>query len=147
MNYSVVNISTSLSISDNLLKIPNTNFIQKMCNKAEIASKQNSEAITRSMEMSADDAISGLNTKGLKIAHLNINSLRNKLSELALIMHKFQITVMVVSETKLNRSDLTSRLMVKQFSTAMDTQRGSQSYMEKRRGRREIEMRQLAVVM
>ena len=34
----------------------------------------------------------------------------------------------------------TSRLMVKQFSTARDTQRGSQSYMEKRRGRREIEV-------
>ena len=30
--------------------------------------------------------------------------------------------------------------MVKQFSTERDTQRGSQSYMEKRRGRREIEM-------
>ena len=29
---------------------------------------------------------------------------------------------------------------MKQFSTARDTQRGSQSYMEKRRGRREIEV-------
>ena len=36
--------------------------------------------------------------------------------------------------------DKTSRLMVKQFSTARDTQRGSQSYMEKRRGRRDIEV-------
>ena len=34
----------------------------------------------------------------------------------------------------------TSRLMVKQFSTVRDTQRDSQSYMEKRRGRREIEV-------
>ena len=34
----------------------------------------------------------------------------------------------------------TSRLMVKRFSTMRDTQRGSQSYMKKRRGRREIEM-------
>ena len=34
--------------------------------------------------------------------------------------------------------DKTSRFMVKQFSTVRDTQRGSQSYMEKRRGRREI---------
>ena len=32
--------------------------------------------------------------------------------------------------------DKTSRLMVKQFSTARDIQRGSQKYMEKRRGRR-----------
>ena len=36
--------------------------------------------------------------------------------------------------------DKTSRLMVKQFSTSRDTQRGSQSYMEKRRGRREVEV-------
>ena len=34
----------------------------------------------------------------------------------------------------------TSRLMVKRFSTLRDTQRGSQSYMKKRRGRREIDM-------
>ena len=36
--------------------------------------------------------------------------------------------------------DKTSRLMVKRFSTVRDTQRGSQNYMEKRRGRREIEV-------
>ena len=34
----------------------------------------------------------------------------------------------------------TSRLMVKGFSTMRDTQRGSQSHMKKRRGRKEIEM-------
>ena len=37
-------------------------------------------------------------------------------------------------------NDKTSRLMVKQFSTARDTHSGSQSYMEKRRGRREIKV-------
>ena len=36
--------------------------------------------------------------------------------------------------------DKTSRLMVERFSTVWDTQRGSQSYMEKRRGRRGIEV-------
>ena len=36
--------------------------------------------------------------------------------------------------------DKTSRLMVERFSTVWDTQRGSQSYMEKKRGRREIEV-------
>ena len=36
--------------------------------------------------------------------------------------------------------DTTSRLMEKRFSTVRDTQRGSQSYMAKRRGRREIEV-------
>ena len=37
-------------------------------------------------------------------------------------------------------NDKTSRLMVKRFSTVRDTHRGSQSYMEKRKGRREIEV-------
>ena len=36
--------------------------------------------------------------------------------------------------------DKTSRLIVKRFSTVRDPQRGSESYMEKRRGRREIEV-------
>ena len=36
--------------------------------------------------------------------------------------------------------DKASRLMVKKFSTVRDTQRVSQSYMEKRRWRREIEV-------
>ena len=37
-------------------------------------------------------------------------------------------------------NDKTSRLMMKRFSTVRDTQRGSQNYMEKRRGRREREV-------
>ena len=36
--------------------------------------------------------------------------------------------------------DKTSRLMMKSFSTVRDTRRGTQSYMEKRRGGREIEV-------
>ena len=36
--------------------------------------------------------------------------------------------------------DKTSRLMKKRFSTVRDTQRGLQSYVEKRSGRREIEV-------
>ena len=36
--------------------------------------------------------------------------------------------------------DKASRLMEKRLSTVRDTQRGSQRYMEKRRGRREIEV-------
>ena len=36
--------------------------------------------------------------------------------------------------------DKTSSLMVKRFSTVKDTQRGSQSYMEKQKGKREIEV-------
>ena len=36
--------------------------------------------------------------------------------------------------------DKTSRLMERRLSTVRDTQRGSQSYVEKRRGRQEIEV-------
>ena len=36
--------------------------------------------------------------------------------------------------------DKTSRLKMKSFSTVRDTQRGSQSYMEKKRGRRETDV-------
>ena len=36
------------------------------------------------------------------------------------------------------RDDKTPRLIVKRFSTVRDTQRGSQSYMGKRKGRKEI---------
>ena len=36
--------------------------------------------------------------------------------------------------------DKTPRLMEKRFSTVRDTQRGSQSYMEKQKGKREIEV-------
>ena len=37
-------------------------------------------------------------------------------------------------------NDKTFRLMEKRFSTVRDTHKGSQSYMEKRRGRREIKV-------
>ena len=37
-------------------------------------------------------------------------------------------------------NDKIFRLMMKSFSTVRDTQRGSQSYMEKRRGRRDTEV-------
>ena len=39
--------------------------------------------------------------------------------------------------------DKTSRLKMQSFSTVRDTQRGSQSYMEKRRGGRELEVTQM----
>ena len=39
-----------------------------------------------------------------------------------------------------NTDDKPSRLVVKRFSTVRDTQRGSQNYMKKRRGRRGIEV-------
>ena len=37
-------------------------------------------------------------------------------------------------------NDKTSRLMMRSFSTVRDTRRGTQSYMEERRGRREIKV-------
>ena len=62
--------------------------------------------------------------------------------ELSLLPLAFSLILTVASRLLHPHStdDKTSMLMVKQFSTARDTQRGSQSYMEKRRGRRDIEV-------
>ena len=62
--------------------------------------------------------------------------------DLSLLSLPFSLILKVASRLPhpYSTDDKTSRLMVKKFSTVRDTQRGSQSYMEKRRGRREIEM-------
>ena len=54
----------------------------------------------------------------------------------------FSLIFTVVSKLLLLYStiDKTSRLKMKSFSTVRFTQRGSQRYMEKRRGRRELEV-------
>ena len=61
---------------------------------------------------------------------------------LSLPLLDFSFILLVVSRLlQLYSTDnKTSRLMVKRFSAVRDTQRGLQSYMKKRRGRREIEM-------
>ena len=62
--------------------------------------------------------------------------------DLSLLPLAFSLILTVVSRLlhPYNTNDKTSRLMAKRFSTVRDTKRGSQSYMEKRRGRREIEV-------
>ena len=62
--------------------------------------------------------------------------------DLNLLPLAFSLILTVVSRLlhQYSTDDKTSRLMVKRFSTVRDTQRGSQSYMEKRRGRREIKV-------
>ena len=62
--------------------------------------------------------------------------------DLSLLPLAFSLILTVVSRLihPYSTDDKTSRLMVKRFSTVRGTQRGSQSYMEKRRGRREIEV-------
>ena len=62
--------------------------------------------------------------------------------ELSLLPLAFSLILTVASRLlhPYSTDDKTSRLMVKKFSTVRDTQRGSQSYMEKRRGRREMEV-------
>ena len=60
---------------------------------------------------------------------------------LSLLLLVFSLIFTVVSRLLLYSTvDKTSRLKMKSFFTVRDTQRGSQSYMEKRRWRREIEM-------
>ena len=62
--------------------------------------------------------------------------------DLSLLPLAFSLILTVVSRLlhPYSTNDKISMLMVKRFSTVRDTQRGSQSYMEKRRGRREIEV-------
>jgi len=62
--------------------------------------------------------------------------------DLSLLLPVFSLIFTVVSKLLLLCStiDKTSRLKMKSFSTVRDTQRGSQNYMEKRRGRRELEV-------
>ena len=61
--------------------------------------------------------------------------------DLSVLLLVFSLIFTVVSRLLLySTNDKISGLMLKRFSTVRDTQRGSQSYMEKRRGRREIEV-------
>ena len=62
--------------------------------------------------------------------------------DLSLLPLAFSLILTVVSRLlhPYSTNDKTSRLMVKRFSTVRGTWRGTQSYMEKRRGRREIEV-------
>ena len=61
---------------------------------------------------------------------------------LSLLPLDFRLNLPVASRLLLlySMDNKTSRLMAKRFSTVRDTQRGSQSYLKKRRGRKEIEM-------
>ena len=62
--------------------------------------------------------------------------------ELSLLPLAFSLILTVASKLlhPYSTDNKTSRLMVKQFSTVRDSQRDSQSYTEKRRGRWEIEV-------
>ena len=62
--------------------------------------------------------------------------------DLSLLLLVFSLILTVVSKLlhPYSTDDKASRLMVKRLSTVRDAQRGSQSYMEKRRGGREIEV-------
>ena len=62
--------------------------------------------------------------------------------DLSLLPLVFSLILTVASRLlhPYSTNDKTSRLMEKRFSTMRDTQSGLQSYMEERRGRREIEV-------
>ena len=66
----------------------------------------------------------------------------SQLLDLSLLPLAFSLILTVVLRIlhPYSTDDKASRLMVKRFSTVRDTQRGSQSYMEKRRGKKEIEV-------
>ena len=76
---------------------------------------------------------------------LSINVPWSQGLDLSLLLPVFSLILTVVSKLLVLYStiDKTSRLKMKSFSTVRDTQRDSQSYMEKRRGRRELEVTQM----
>jgi len=57
---------------------------------------------------------------------------------LLLLVFSLIFTVASILLHLYSTGDKTSRLKMKSFSIVRDTQRGSQSYMEKRRGRKEL---------
>ena len=78
-----------------------------------------------------------------RLMFLGVSSFRcSQDLDLSLLLLVFSLIFTVVSRLLLLCStvDKTSRLKMKSFSTVRDTQRGSQSYIEKRRGRRELEV-------
>ena len=62
--------------------------------------------------------------------------------DLSLLPLVFSLIITVASRLlhPYHTNDKTCRLMEKRFSTVRDNQRGSQSYMEERRGRKETEV-------
>ena len=76
---------------------------------------------------------------------LSINVPWSQGLDLSLLLPVISLIFTVVSKLLLLYStiDKTSRLKMKSFSTMSVTQRGSQHYMEKRRGRRELEVTQM----
>ena len=62
--------------------------------------------------------------------------------DLRLLLLVFSLILTVASRLLhlYSTDDKTSRLVMKSLSTVRDTRRGTQSYMEKRRGRREIQV-------
>ena len=65
--------------------------------------------------------------------------------DLRLLLLVFSLIFTVVARLLLlySTTDKTARLKMKSFSTVRDTQRDSQSYMEKRIERRELEVTQM----
>jgi len=72
---------------------------------------------------------------------LSINVHWSQGLDLSLLLPVIGLIFTVVSKLLLYSTiDKTSRLKMKSFSTVRVTQRGSQHYMEKRRGRRELDV-------
>ena len=78
--------------------------------------------------------------------HLSINVPWSQGLDLSLLLPVIGLIFTVVSKLLLLYStiDKTSRLKMKSFFSMSVTQRGSQCYMEKRRGRRELEVTRMS---
>jgi len=92
------------------------NIIKTNINNKNNNRNLNQKKIKMNMKLINEDTSHPLNSKGIKIAHLNVNSLRNKLSEISLVLTMFQISILTLTESKLNKSDITTSLTVEGYN-------------------------------
>lgn len=59
----------------------------------------------------------GLSKKGLKIMQLNIRSIKSKLDQLKLLLHKQSIGILVLTETWLDKYWLHTELIIMGYNT------------------------------
>jgi len=62
--------------------------------------------------------------KGLRLAHININSLRNKINEVAELLNKFKIHILAISETHLDSSFDDTELYIEGYNIYRNDRNG-----------------------
>ena len=74
------------------------------------------------------DLKENLNTKGLKIAHINVNGLYNKLNEIKFLLQETKLDVLAITETHLHKDINDDQLQIEGycFCQKQSTKHGKQ---------------------